>query len=78
MTGFLLHNRGTLSDAPTCGDIGDPQGDQIAAAELAVDGQVEKREIPHPLVHLQTHADRPNLLERERGFLTDKLALVPR
>jgi hypothetical protein len=42
-TGFLLHDRGSLPDLSRDGNMTDPQGCQITAAKLAVDGGVEQR-----------------------------------
>ena len=62
----------------TVADVADLEADQVAAAELAVDSQVEESKFADPALHLQTHSKRPNVLRLERGLLTDDLALVPR
>jgi len=59
-------------------NIADLQGDEVASTQLAVDTQVEKCELAHPVLHLEADAERPNVLELERGLLPDDLALVPR
>jgi len=51
---------------------------EIAAAQLAVDAQVEEREFAHPVLHLEANAQRPDVLGLERCLLPDDLALVPR
>lgn len=58
--------------------VSDLQGNEIAAPELAIDTQVEERKFTHSVVHLQTHTERPDVLELERGLLPHDLALVPR
>jgi hypothetical protein len=59
-------------------NISDLQGDEIAPAQLTVDTQVEKCELAHPVLHLEADAERPDVLQLERGLLPDDLALVPR
>jgi hypothetical protein len=59
-------------------DVADLQSDEIAATQLAVDAQVEQRELANPALHPESEAERPNVLGRERGLLSDDLALVSR
>ena len=40
-------------------NISDFQGDEIAATQLAVDTQVEKCELAHPVFHLEANTERP-------------------
>lgn len=42
------------------------EGDQVAAALLAVDAQAEEREFAYPALHLYPHTQRPDVLELER------------
>jgi hypothetical protein len=42
-------------------DVIHAQGDEIAAAELAVDGQIEHRQVTGALLKLQLRAYRPNV-----------------
>jgi len=58
--------------------VPDPERDEVASAQLAVDAQVEEREFAHPAFHLKTDAKRPNVLRLECRLLPDHLALVPR
>ena len=55
-----------------------PEGDEIAAAQFAVDTQVEEGEFTDRPLHLESHAKCPDILEFERCLLPDDLALVPR
>lgn len=48
----------------------------VAAAERALDGEVEKRQIADEPCNLETDTDRPNMLRHERLFLTYDPALV--
>ena len=58
-------------------NVADTQSHQIAATQLAVDGEVKKREVADPGRQLQTNPDGPDLLQLEGAFLADDLALVP-
>jgi hypothetical protein len=58
--------------------VPDFERDEIAAAQLAVDAQVEEREFAHPALHLKADAQRPDVLDLEGCLLPDDLALVPR
>ena len=76
--GFLLHDDGARRDAITVGNIPNAQLHQIAAAQFAVDRQIEQGELALTLTEFEAHPDGPNIFELERGFLSDQLALVPR
>ena len=58
-------------------NIPDLEADKVTAAQLAVNVQVEKCELTRSVLHLQPHPKCPDVLELERGLLTDDLALVP-
>ena len=58
--------------------VPDFEGDEVASAQLAVDAQVEEREFAQRALHLEAHAQRPDVLELEGRLLPDDLALVPR
>jgi len=57
-------------------DVRDFQPDEIAAPELAVDGEVEKSEIACPPSDLKPSTDAPYLFGFERRFCTAETALV--
>jgi hypothetical protein len=59
-------------------EISNFQLEQIAGPELTVDAKIEQRQFPLSAKDLKPDADSPNLLQFERGFLTNKFALVPR
>lgn len=44
---------------------------QVAGSQLAVDGQVEQRQIPRFLRDLEPYPDGPDIFKSERGFLPD-------
>jgi hypothetical protein len=54
------------------------QTDHIAAAQLAVDRQVEHGQVACPPFELQLGADRPDMLWPERRLRSDQLAFIPR
>jgi hypothetical protein len=58
-------------------DIADAQFHQITGAQLAVDAEVEQRQLPGSVRQLQADPDGPDFLRLQRGLLTDELALVP-
>jgi len=49
----------------------DAKADQIAAAQLAIDGEVEERKLPDSMFELQSNPDRPDLLQLQRGLLPE-------
>jgi len=58
-------------------DVAHAQGDQVAAAQLAVDGEVEEGEVAQPLRQLQADPDGPDLADLERRLGAGQLALGP-
>ena len=74
---LALNHRGTLLDAPGCEDIPDPEGYEIAPAQLAVDGHVEQRKVTGVARHLEPDPDRPDMPRQEWALLPDDAALVP-
>ena len=64
LAGLLLQDRGAGDEMRAVGDIADPQPNQVAAAQLAVDGEVEEGKIANPPANLQPDADAPDVLER--------------
>ena len=76
--GLVLQDDSSRLDLIPMAYVADLQSDEIAATQLAVDAQVEQRELAHPVLHLEADAERPDFLELERGLLPHDLALVPR
>src|SRR5271169_2088283 len=75
---FLLHDDRARGDSIPMSEIADAQLHEIAAAQLAVDRQIEQRELAPSIAQLKANPNCPNVLEFERCFLTDKLSLIPR
>jgi hypothetical protein len=59
-------------------DVSRAKIQQVAAAQLAVYGQIERRKIPSSFVHVQADADCPDFLQLWQWPLPNALALVPR
>jgi len=49
LLGLVLEDDGAVRDGAAVRDIADAQRDQVAAAQLAVDGEVEECEVTEPL-----------------------------
>jgi hypothetical protein len=73
--GLLLHDDCASNDPLAMGDIPHAKLHEIAAAQLAVDGQVEQREVALTVEHFKANANSPNIFEFQRGFLADQFAL---
>ena len=58
--------------------IGHLQTNKVAAPKLAVDGQIEQREVAKTSGNLQARSDRPDLPRMKGAFLADETSLVPR
>jgi hypothetical protein len=56
-------------------NVFDPQGDNIAASQLAIDGEVEHRQVTGSLLNLQSGPNGPNVPCQERGLCSDQLPL---
>jgi len=72
----LQHDR-VRSNVIAVADVADLQRSQVAGPELAVDAEIEERELARPFFHLQSQPDRPDVLGFERGLLPNEFALVP-
>jgi len=66
LPGFLLPHRRPIDCVSAGRDILHLEGDNIAATELAIDGQIEHRQVARPSLDLQLGPDRPDLLWPER------------
>lgn len=72
-----LDDRRTGQDLAAMGHVTNAEGDEIASAQLAVDGQVEQRQIPHLVCVLKMDADGPDVFGLQRRLLPHQLPLVP-
>jgi hypothetical protein len=64
--GFLLSDRCAIGRVTACGDILDPNGDDITAAKLAVDCQIEHGQVASAAFDLEFRPDRPDMFGRSR------------
>jgi hypothetical protein len=75
--GLALQDRRPFLDLAGRHDIDDLHPDQIATAQLAVDGQVKERQVAMVLGQLKPNPDRPDMFGLKRSFLADDPAFVP-
>ena len=75
--GFLLANRCPLHRVAMGCHVLDLQAHHIAAAQLAVDGEIEQCKVTHLTLQLESGADGPDMLGLQWLFWANKLALVP-
>ena len=77
LPGLLLPHRRPIDCIPVRCNILDLEGNDIAATQLAVDGQIEHRQVAGSPLDLQLGSDRPNVLWPQRWLCPNQLALVP-
>jgi hypothetical protein len=63
---------------PAARDVINLEGYDIAATELAVDGEVEKSKIPSSTFNPELCPDGPDVLRAKWRLRPDELSLVPR
>jgi hypothetical protein len=76
-SGFLLSDGCAIRCVPAGSDILDPYGYDIAAAKLAVDRQIEHREVASAALDLEFCPDRPDVFGSQRWLCPGQLSLVP-
>ena len=76
--GLVLDNCRPVSHVAADGDVIDPKADEIAAAKLAVDGEVEQRQIAFAVLDLKSDTNGPDLFRPQGTLLADETAFVPR
>jgi hypothetical protein len=76
-TGLLLDDRRSRPNGHPCDHVIQPQLYEIAAAQLAVDREVEQREITYAMVDGQPRSDFPDVLGLQRRLRADDAAGVP-
>lgn len=75
---LLLHDDRASPDLRTGDHITDPDFDQVAAAKLAVDGQIEQRTVTNASFAIEEEANCPDLLLGERTLGADLLSGILR
>src|ERR1700704_2567685 len=76
--GLFLDHRPPIAHPAAGAHVIDLQRDEIAAAQLAVDREVEQGEIALATLKLKPDPDRPDLLRLERAFLADQATTCSR
>src|SRR4051794_857533 len=74
--GLLLDHGPAVSHPATGAHVLDSYRDEIAAAQLAVDGEVEQGKVALSTLKLKPNPDCPDLLRLERALLPDQATLV--
>jgi hypothetical protein len=74
---FPLHNHCTGQYLVAVRDVPNVQINKIAAPELAVDSEVEHRQVSNLMRILELNPDSPDVLRLQGWFLTNQLAFVP-
>src|SRR5437868_5847199 len=65
-TGLLLNDSRPLPQRGSRHDVREPQGNHVAAPELAVQGDVEERQVTDAALNLKAHADCPDVHGSQR------------
>src|SRR5262245_26255552 len=74
----VFSNRCAIRRIAAGGDILDPDSDDVTAAKLAVDCQIEHRKVTNSAFDLELRPDRPDVLWSQRRLCPCQLAFVPR
>lgn len=75
---LLLEHRRSRADAAAEKHVIDPERDDVAAAQLAVDGKVEQGKIAEAPGNLEANANGPDLAKLQRRLLSEHATAVPR
>ena len=59
-------------------DVADLERYEVASPKLAVDAEIEGRQLSNSVLHLKSDSKCSDVLELERSLLPNDLALVPR
>ena len=74
---LALDDRYAFADTIADNELGDPRTDEVAAPQLAVDGEIEQSEIAKVASEFEARTDRPDLFRQQRPFLAGEPAKVP-
>jgi hypothetical protein len=72
---FLLDYCRSVANRPARAHVVDFEPNEVAAPELAVNGQIDHREIAFAALQLEPHPDRPDVLRLPGPLLTDQRPL---
>jgi hypothetical protein len=76
--GLLLNDGGSGPNFPIANDVANPDLHQVAATQLAIDCEIEKRTIPDPSMLIKKETHSPNLARLERSLRSNFAPRVPR
>jgi len=77
-SGLALDDRYAVADGAAHHEVTDFEADEVTAAQLAVDRQIEEGQVAKIARDFESCTNGPNLSWQERAFLTDQTAPVPR
>ena len=72
---FMLHYNGAFFDAVPVNHVTEPQGHQIATAQLAVNGKIEQGQVTWLAVQLEPDKDSPDLPGLQWWLLAEQSCL---
>jgi hypothetical protein len=75
--GLVLDNCRSVSHVTADGDVIDSKADEIAAAKLAVDGEVEHRQIAFAAPDLKSDTNGPHFFRPKGTLLANETTFVP-
>jgi hypothetical protein len=75
---LLLHDRRPCPHPATTDEFANPNFHDVAAAQLAIDGEVEQSTVTQPSFPFKPEPYRPYLLRLQRAFRPHHMAGVPR
>ena len=68
--GLALDNRHAFADVAADHQVGDLEANEIAATQLAVDREVEERQVAEIAREFEARTNGPNLLRQQRALPT--------
>ena len=75
---FALNDGHAVAHPVSVDQIGDLESDKVATPQLAIDRQIEHRQIPEVASQFEPGPNGPDLLGKQWAFLTNQSPLVPR
>lgn len=75
---LALNNRDAVADSVSDNEIDNLQKDEITATQFTVDDKIEQSQIPEIAREFEPGANGPDLPWKQRAFLANKPAFVPR
>jgi hypothetical protein len=75
--GLFLDHRRSIANSPAGAHVIDPQPNEVAPPELAINGQIEHRKIALAPLHLEANTNGPDIPWLQRALLADQTPPVP-